>query len=602
MTRSEMRRRGWDELDVVLVSGDAYVDHPAFGAAVIGRVLEQAGYRVGIIAQPDWHSTRDFTRLGRPRLFFGITAGNVDSMVANYTANKRPRNDDAYAPGGKAGLRPDRASLVYANRIREAFGRVVIVLGGIEASMRRFAHYDYWDNRVRRSLLVDARADILVYGMGEVQICALAQRLQQGVPLDAFPGIPGTAIVTSDIASVRQCVLLPSYEEVAADQRSFNEAFRLVSLHQHPRSQPLAQQHANRWVICFPPQPPLQPRMLDRIYRLPFTRRWHPAYDRDGVPACEPVRFSIVAHRGCCGQCSFCSLSLHQGRIVQSRSTGSIIAEARRIAAMPDFKGTITDVGGPTANLYGATCPRWKHGDFCDHRACLYPSVCPQLKLGYQESIKLYRTLRKIEGVRHVFIGSGFRHDLLCGDEALPYLTEICTYHISGRMKIAPEHIDDNVLRLMGKPGHNIYEAFVDRFFQVIKELGREQYLVQYFMCSHPGATLTSALRLGRYLMERRIYPEQVQDFIPLPMTRSAAQYYTGTDPLTGKSVSVPKTFRERKMQRALAQYWNPGNRQLIIQALRLLRVEHLIRSFMDATAQAGGRGHNETESLWQEE
>lgn len=581
MTRSEMKRRGWDACDVILICGDAYVDHPSFGSAVIARVLEQAGYRVGIIAQPDWRSTADFTRLGMPRLFFGISAGNVDSMVANYTANKKPRVEDAYSPGGRAGCRPDRATIVYANRVREAFGRVVIVLGGIEASMRRFAHYDYWDNRVRRSLLIDARGDVLVYGMGENQVLAIARHIREGKPIETLPAIPGTAVITDKADLITQCEHLPSYEEVAADPDRFNEAFRRIHQHQHPVARPLAQAHGNRWVVCFPPPPPLKPRELDRIYNLPYTRRWHPVYDPEGVPALATVRFSIVSHRGCCGQCSFCSLFFHQGRIVHSRTPDSIIAEARRIAAMPEFTGTITDVGGPTANLYGATCARWLQGDFCADRACLFPEPCKNLDPGLSLSIALYRRLRKLPGVRHVFIGSGFRHDLLCSDAARPYLAEVCRYHISGRMKIAPEHTDENVLRLMGKPGHKSYEAFLQQFFRVVKETGEERYLVNYFMCSHPGSTLNAALRLGLYLVEHGIHPEQVQDFIPLPMTRSAAMYYSGSDPITGEEVYVPRTFRERKMQRALIQYRNPGNRQLILRALRELKAEYLKKRFL---------------------
>ena len=580
MTRAEMRTRGWNELDVILVSGDAYVDHPSFGIAIIGRVLEQAGYRVGIIAQPDWRSTTDFTRLGRPRLFFGVSAGNVDSLVANYTANKKPRTNDAYSPGGTPGCRPDRASIVYANRIREIFGRIPIVLGGIEASMRRFAHYDYWDNCVRRSLLFDARADLLIYGMGEAPIIALAQRLQHGVPLDRMPGIPGTAIITSDPTLLQHCRIIPSYEEVASDHGRFSEAFRLISLHQHPHSLPLAQQHANRWLICFPPQLPLQQQALDDIYGLPYTRRWHPAYDADGVPALVPVRFSIVSHRGCCGQCSFCSLSLHQGRIVQSRSPASIIAEARRIAALPDFTGTITDIGGPTANLYAATCPRWESGDFCDDRLCLYPEPCPNLDPGLTASLALYRTLRKLPRVRHVFISSGFRYDLLVSESARSYLAEVCRYHISGQMKVAPEHVDDTVLRAMGKPGHKVYAAFVQQFSQVVEQLGKKLYLVNYFMCSHPGTDLAAALELTRYLQQRSMHPEQVQDFIPLPLTRSTVSYVTGVDPLSGERLYVPRTFRERKIQRALAQYGHPANKARITRMLRSRGAEDLMPSW----------------------
>lgn len=583
VSRSDMKKRGWNELDVIIITGDAYVDHPSFGAALIGRVLENAGYRVGIIAQPDWRSTDDFKKLGRPRLFFGITAGNVDSMVARYTANKKPRKEDEYSPGGKTGLRPDRATTVYANRVREAFGDAPIVLGGIEASMRRFAHYDYWDNSVRRSLLLDSRGDILVYGMGETQMLAIAGRLRQGQAVAGLNDIRGTAVVRKEYGFLDRSVILPSFEEIKTDKEKFNEAFRIIYQQQNPaKAKPLVQKHGDRYVICMPPVLPLRPEELDRIYALPYTRQWHPAYESaGGVPALETVRFSIISHRGCCGQCGFCSLYLHQGRIVQSRSPASIISEARHLSRQKDFKGTITDIGGPTANLYAAACVKWAKDEFCDSRRCLVPDKCKNLDPGFEKSIKLYRQIRNLQGVKHAFIGSGFRHDLLCDRQAEPYLAEVCAYHISGRMKVAPEHIDDRVLRIMGKPASASYEKFTRKFTAINTRLGQKRYLVNYFICGHPGATLRDALDLALYLLQHRIHPEQVQDFIPLPMTLSGCIYHTGSDPFTGETVYVPRTFRERKMQRALIQYRNPSNRKLIREALRELGEEHLVKRFL---------------------
>lgn len=424
VTQADMAQRGWDELDVILISGDAYVDHPSYGASVIGRVLEDAGYRVGIIAQPDWRSTGDFVRLGKPRLFFGITAGNVDSMVANYTANKRPRRADDYSPGGKAGMRPDRAAIVYANRVREACKGVPIVLGGIEASLRRLAHYDYWDDAVRRSILLDARADVLVYGMGEQQVVEIARRLERGTDLN---GIRGTAVVRPSLDSLDGCALLPSFEQVSADRDAFCRAFAISYGNMNPfTAAPLAQQHGDRFVIQFPPPLPLSEEELDAIYGLPYARNWHPSYRScGGVPGFETTRFSLISHRGCCGECSFCALYFHQGRIVQSRSIASIVKEAEAIAAMPDFRGTITDIGGPTANMYGIHCRRWDDKGSCDGKQCLTPQVCDGLELNSDRCLDLYRNVGQVPNVRHVFIGSGFRHDLLLHREAKGYFAEV---------------------------------------------------------------------------------------------------------------------------------------------------------------------------------
>ncbi|WP_319408420.1 YgiQ family radical SAM protein [uncultured Desulfosarcina sp.] len=587
VSRSDMQQRGWDELDVILITGDAYVDHPAYGVALIGRVLESHGYRVGVIAQPDWRTAEDFTRLGRPRLFFGITSGNVDSMVANYTANKRPRQKDDYAPGGRAGLRPDRALIAYANRVRQAFKDVPVVVGGMEASMRRLAHYDFWDNRIRRSILFDARADILVYGMGENQVLEIARRLSAGEAIQTLDFIPGTAVIRKDPAFLDELVTIPACEAVADSHEQFNRAFQLFYREQNPvTARPVVQAHGDRYAVVYPPPMPSSPAELDAIYELNYRRVWHPIYDAaGGVPGLETVRHSLVTHRGCSGECNFCSLYFHQGRMVQSRSADSIVSEARRLARDPAFRGTITDMGGPTANLYGADCPRWAKKGFCRNKRCMAPQTCPSLDPGYGRSLPLYRRIREIPGVNHAFIGSGFRHDLFVGSQADACLEELCRFHVSGRMKVAPEHISDPVLDAMGKPRKETYDAFVNRFNRINQRLPSRRYLVNYFISAHPGSTLKDALEMALYLIQRGIHPEQVQDFIPLPLTLSGAMYHTEKNPITGQRMHVAKTFRERKMQRALVQYRNPSNRQLIRDALKELKAEHLTSLFFKAAA-----------------
>ncbi|MBC2709599.1 MAG: YgiQ family radical SAM protein [Desulfosarcina sp.] len=587
VSQSGMQRRGWDELDVILITGDAYVDHPSYGVALIGRVLESRGYRVGVIAQPDWRGTDDFRRLGRPRLFFGITSGNVDSMVANYTANKRPRKKDDYTPGGKVGMRPDRALIVYANRVRQAFKDVPVVIGGIEASMRRLAHYDYWNNRVRRSILFDARADILVYGMGESQVVEIARRLSDGEAADRLDHIPGTAVIRKAPAFLNEFVTIPSCEAVADDNEQFNRAFQLFYREQNPvTARPVVQAHGDRYAVVYPPPTPLSEAELDAIYELDYRRNWHPDCDAaGGVPGLETVRHSLVTHRGCSGECNFCSLYFHQGRMVQSRSADSIVRDARRLARDPAFRGTITDMGGPTANLYGADCPRWAKKGFCSKKRCMAPQICPSLDPGYEKSLPLYRRIRAIPGVKHAFIGSGFRHDLFGGSRTDACLDELCRFHISGRMKVAPEHVSDPVLDAMGKPRIETYDAFVKQFNRISKSLPSRRYLVNYFISAHPGSTLKDALEMALYLVKRGMHPEQVQDFIPLPLTQSGAMYHTGKNPITGKRIHVAKTFRERKMQRALVQYRNPSNRQLIRDALKELKEDRLETLFFKAAA-----------------
>ncbi len=589
ISREDLAARGWEELDIILVTGDAYVDHPAYGMALIGRYLEHHGFKVGIIAQPDWRKVDDFTKLGKPRLFFGITAGNVDSMIANYTANKKIRRDDDYAPGGIAGQRPNRATIVYANRIREAYPAVPVVLGGIEASLRRLAHYDYWDDRVRRSLVVDAKADILVYGMGENAVLEIARRLQKNESLD---NIPGTVVVRKNVDDLAGAVLLPSFETVAAHKGEFSQAFLKIYANMNPFSAaPLVQAHADRWVVQYPPSLPLSVAEMDALYALPYARDYHPVYAaQGGVPGIETVRWSLVSHRGCCGECSFCALYLHQGRIVQPRSIASLLQEARLLAADPHFGGTITDVGGPTANLYAAQCARWEKSGFCDQRKCLVPQKCDSLKIDYAETLKLYRELRKIPGVKHVFVGSGLRYDLLNNSAAAEYLEELCRHHVSGLLKIAPEHCCNEVLRLMGKPNFDAYEQFVARFKSAVEKTGKKSFIVNYLLVSHPGCSLREALNLALYLAKRHVKPEQIQDFIPTPMTYSACMYYTGKNPFTGKAVHVPRSERERRLQRALAQYNKSENKPLVLAALKELGAMHVAGKLFDGSGDYGAR------------
>lgn len=573
ISSEDMLARGWDSLDIILVTGDAYVDHPSYGAAVIGRVLEHAGFRVGVIAQPDCRSTEDFLRLGRPKLFFGVTAGNLDSMVANYTANKMPRSDDEYSPGGLSGLRPDRAVITYTNRIRQAFESVPVVIGGMEASMRRLAHYDYWSDKVRRSILLDSKADILVYGMGETQTLEIANRLKQGCHIKDISDVRGTVIARNSIEGIHDVLAIPSFEETVSDKTRFLSAARTEYYEADPvRGKILAQRHGERFVIQLPPAKPLSSDELDAIYDLPYARSPHPSYaEAGGVPGFETVRFSVISHRGCTGGCNFCSLYMHQGRILQSRSEKSIISEIKKIASQDGFTGTITDIGGPTANMYGADCKSWKGAGACRNKRCLVPSKCPSLKLGYSETLKLWQKALAIPGVKFVFVGSGIRYDLACDENSDAYLKALCASHVSGRLKVAPEHTESSVLGLMSKPEFGVYEYFVRRFEEANRRLVKKQYLVNYFIIGHPGSGLSETLAMALKLEEMGLRPEQVQDFIPLPMTISGCMYYTETDPFSGKKIYVPKGARERRLQRALIQHNQPANKKYVIEALRRL-------------------------------
>ncbi|MCX5687909.1 MAG: YgiQ family radical SAM protein [Candidatus Omnitrophica bacterium] len=554
--KQDMKNRSWDELDVILITGDAYVDHPSFGAAVIARVLEAAGFKVGVIAQPDWKTSNDFLKLGKPKLFFGVTAGNLDSILANYTINRSKRKKDDYSPGGKIGLRPNRATIVYANKVREIFPDTPIVLGGIEASLRRIAHYDFWSDNVRRSVLLDAKADLLVYGMGEKQIVEIAKRLAKSEDVKSLDDIRGTVIVRKIIGNFKYCIEVPSFEEIEKNKDKFNEAFKLFYLESDPvKGKTIIQKHGDRFVIQLPPEKPLSQRELDGIYSLDYARLPHPIYDEEGgVPGFETIKNSITSHRGCNGECSFCSLGFHQGRIVQSRSKESIVKEVEILTKENYFKGTITDIGGPTANLYAAHCKLWEKRGACKDKQCLMPSKCQNLKLGYDEALSLWDRVKKIKGVKHIFIGSGLRYDLLTDKQSDRYLEALCREHVSGYLKIAPEHTANKVLELMNKPGIWVYERFMKRFQDINRELGKKQFIVNYFITSHPGADRNASLEMAHYLSERKIRPEQIQDFIPLPMTASAAMYWTGESPFTGENVYVPKDIKERKWQRVLVQ------------------------------------------------
>ena len=558
MFPDEVKQKGWRELDVLLVTGDPYVDHPAYGAAVISRVLESRGYKVGIIAQPRWDNLEDFTRLGRPRLCACVTAGNVDSMIANYTANKRFRREETGTKGFQ-GQRPDRASIVYANRLRAAFKGIPLILGGIEASMRRLAHYDYWDDAVRRSILLDAKADMIIYGMGERPIIEVMDRLNKGEAIDSIRDVRGTVVRIKQAEIPEDALIIPSFEAIRDSQKLFNKAFQMEYDQLNPqRGRMIVQPHAEQYVLQLPPAKPMTTAELDATYALPFTRRWHPSYDSlGGVQGFETVRWSIIALRGCPGECSFCGLSMHQGRIVQSRSEGSLLAEAQGLAQDPEFKGTITDIGGPTANLFGAQCRRWETHNPCANKQCMMPDKCPSLKIPYSTTLAVYEKIRRIPKVKHVFVSSGLRYDLFLEPEADRYLTELCTHYVSGQMKVAPEHTESQVLALMNKPPFTRYEEFVKKFERINSRLAHRKYLVNYFISAHPGARLENALSCATKLLSHQMRPEQVQDFLPLPMTVSSCLYHTGVHPFTGEKIFVPKSSEERAMQRALLQSQN---------------------------------------------
>lgn len=571
VSREDMKARGWDYYDFLLITGDAYVDHPSFGTPLIGRVLEAEGYRVAILPQPDWRSTKAFKVLGRPRLAAIVSAGNLDSMVAHYTAAKKKRSEDFYSPGKKAGLRPDRASIVYANRVKEAFTGLPVIIGGLEASLRRFAHYDYWDDKVRRSALVDSKADLLVYGMGEEASKEIAARLSGGADISEITDIRGTAFLASDISACRfPYVECPSCEDVRESKRDYAVATKIqYEEHDPVRGRAVIQRHRDKFLIVNPPAAPLSTEQLDAVAALPFTREVHPMYDDlGGVPAIEEVRFSVIHNRGCFGACNFCSLAFHQGRMVTSRSHKSVLAEVESFVGHPEFKGYVHDVGGPTANFRRPSCKIQLKSGMCKGKNCLAPEPCKNLIADHSDYLTLLRKLRQVKGVKKVFIRSGIRFDYLLEDKSGEFFSELIQHHISGQLKVAPEHCVNGVLDYMGKPRIEVFERFAEKYRRLNERHGKKQYIVPYLMSSHPGSTLMDAVRLAEYLNKAGIRPEQVQDFYPTPGTLSTCMYYTGLDPRTMKPVYSAKTAREKALQRAMLQWFLPQNRKLVLEAL----------------------------------
>ncbi len=574
ITSEEMRARGWEQPDFVLVTGDAYVDHPSFGTAIISRVLEAEGYRVCILAQPQ--CDEDYRRFGVPRLAFLINGGNIDPMVAHYTAAKRKRSEDAYSPGGKAGLRPDRATIVYTRAVRRLFGNVPIAIGGLEASLRRFAHYDYWDDKVRPSILADSGADLLMFGMGERHIVEMARRLDAGESIGNLTDIRGTCymVAVSDYQPMpaAEC---PSYELVSAPTDSGKKQYAIscrIQQQEHDpvRGKAVIQRHGDKILVQNPPSPPLSTEEMDRVYGLPYMRDYHPSYEAlGGVPGIAEVKFSVIHNRGCYGACNFCALAYHQGRVITSRSHDSVVKEVEQITKMPDFKGYIHDVGGPTANFRFPSCDGQAKKGMCKDKKCLAPTMCPAVKVTHDDYLTLLRRLRQVPGVKKVFVRSGIRFDYLIADPDERFFKELIRHHVSGQLKVAPEHVSDRVLKYMGKPSFKVYEKFRQRFYELTKSDGKKQYLVPYLMSSHPGSTVEDAIKLAQFLKKEGLHPEQVQDFYPTPGTVSTCMFYTGLDPMTLEPVYVPRTPKEKAEQRALLQYFRPENRQIVLAALQ---------------------------------
>ena len=571
VSRKEMKERGWDQVDFVYISGDAYVDHPSFGHAIITRLLESRGYRVGIIAQPDWKTPDSVTVFGEPRLGFLVSAGNMDSMVNHYSVSKKRRKTDAYTPGGVMGKRPDYACVVYGNLIRQTYKKTPVILGGIEASLRRMAHYDYWSDKLKRSILLDSGADILSYGMGEHSIIEIAEALDAGIPVEEITYINGTVVKAKNLDSVYDAEILPSFEELKADRLTYAKSFYTQYLNTDAfNGKRLVEPYSDYlYVVQNPPALPLTEIEMDDIYSLPYMRTYHPSYEAlGGVPAISEIRFSLISNRGCFGGCSFCALTFHQGRIIQTRSHQSLLDEARQITKEKDFKGYIHDVGGPTANFRHPSCKKQLKYGVCKNRQCLFPAPCKNLNADHSDYVRLLKELRAIPKVKKVFIRSGIRFDYLLKEEDRTFLRELCEYHVSGQLKVAPEHVAAPVLSLMGKPEHKVYEQFTEEFYKMNKKIGKEQYLVPYLMSSHPGSTLKEAVELAEYCRDLGYMPEQVQDFYPTPSTLSTCMYYTGVDPRTMKPVYVPKSPHEKAMQRALIQYRNPELYDLVSEAL----------------------------------
>ena len=568
MSMEEAHQRGWDELDVVIVTGDAYIDHPSFAMSILGRVLEAAGFRVGIISQPNWHSCDDWRRFGRPKLFFGISAGNMDSMINHYTANRKVRNDDAYSPGGKIGLRPDRATLSYCQRAREAFKGVPVIAGGVEASLRRLAHYDYWSDKVRKSILLDSKADLVVFGMGENAIVEIAQRLQAGESVKQLRDMRGVAYALgASETAPEDALVLPSYEEVLADKLQFAEATRIIHQETNPyNARRLIQWYSNQAVVVNPPQLPISEAAMDRIYGLPYTRQAHTSY-REPIPSFEMIKDSVTIMRGCFGGCTFCSITAHQGRAIQSRSKASIVGEIESMAQDKKFKGTVSDIGGPTANMYQMKCTRPEVEATCRRQSCVHPKICKLLGVDHQPVIELMRAARQVDGVKKVLVASGIRMDL--ARRSPEYIRELTQHHVGGHLKVAPEHVDPDVLFKMRKPANDDFEFFADVFKEESQAAGKKQYLIPYFIASHPGSDLDAMINLAVFLKQNGYKPDQVQDFIPAPLDVATCMYYTGLDPFTKKPVFIAKGLRDRKTQRALMQFFKTENYFEVRDALR---------------------------------
>lgn len=582
---NDMRERGWEQADFVLVTGDAYVDHPSFGTAIISRLLESHGFKVAVLSQPDWKSAEDFKRFGKPRLGFLINSGNVDSMVNHYSVTRHRRNRDVYSPGGKTGRRPDRAVIVYSNRAREAYKDVPVIIGGLEASLRRLGHYDYWDDKVRRSILLDSRADILIYGMGEHAVLEIAEALDSGIEAHDITWINGTCVkLKNDEAMIQDDdVILPEFEAIASSKEAYCESFALqYRSNDSVTGKRLLEPYGGFYIVQNPPQMPLEREELDELYSLPYMRDYHYSYEKDGgVPAIEEVKFSITANRGCFGGCAFCAITYHQGREVRSRSKESIVAEAELMTKQDGFKGYIHDVGGPTANFRHPSCRKQKKHGMCQHKDCLFPKPCSQLEADHSDYIDVLRAVREVEGVKKVFIRSGIRYDYLLADKDNSFMYELCRHHVSGILKVAPEHVSGRVLKNMRKPAVEVFDKFSRQYRQINKKLGKKQYMVPYFISSHPGSTLDDAIELALYMKKTGFMPDQVQDFYPTPGTLATCMYYTEKDPFSGKRVYVAKTHEEKKMQRALMHFHKKENRAVVRAALKKANREDLISTLL---------------------
>lgn len=581
---SELPKRGWNEVDFVIITGDAYVDHHSFGTAIIARLLERYGYKVGVLAQPDFHDTKDFKRFGKPRLGFLINSGTVDSMVNNYSVFKRKRRVDEYAPGGSFGKRPDRAVIVYSNRVREAYKGVPIIIGGIEASLRRFAHYDYWDDKIRRSILMDSRADLLIYGMGEKAVIEIAEALDSGISIEDITWIRGTCYKTKSKSSIHEYMELPGYMDVLNSKKEYAKSFLMqYNNNDHITGKILVEKYdESNYVVQNPPQEPLSTMELDDIYELPYENEYHPSYEKDGgIPAFKEVKFSIVSSRGCFGGCAFCAITYHQGRVVRGRSKESLVKEAKALTRKADFKGYINDVGGPTANFRSPACEKQLEYGVCINKDCLYPKPCKSMNIDHREYLDVLKSIREIDGIKKVFIRSGIRYDYLMADENYKeFLDELCKYHVSGILKVAPEHISNNVLKYMRKPPKEVFTKFVREYMKANERIGKKQYLIPYLISSHPGSTINDAIELAIFLKEWGFIPDQVQDFYPTPGTYATCMYYTEIDPFTMEKVYVAKSLDEKKRQRALLHFNKPYNKEIVTDTLKKANREDLIEYF----------------------